>query len=135
MPYSIHILNASGGWIDVASVIPRMYWSTDIVDLSDYLPDGNGEVKLKLYFTATHKIDYVGMDTTKQGEFQPSYAILVTAIHNQAGDVKELLEDSDNLRAELLPGDYVTLQFTALQLQEEKRDFIIILEGHYFIPD
>ncbi len=133
MPYSIHILNASGGWIDVASVIPRMYWSTDIVDLSDYLPDGNGEVKLKLYFTATHKIDYVGMDTTKQGEFELSYANLVTAIHNQAGDVKELLKDSDNLRVELLPDEYVTLQFTAPQLQEEKRDFIIILEGHYFI--
>jgi len=32
----------------------------------------------------------------------------------------------------LLPGDYVTLQFTARQLKDEKRDFIIILEGHYF---
>jgi hypothetical protein len=132
-PYSVHILNATGSWIDAASIIPRMYWSTDIVDLSNYLPDGNGEVKLKLYFTATHKIDYVGMDTTKQGKFELSNANLVTAIHNQAGDVKELLQNSDNLRVELLPGDYVTLRFNAPQLREEERDFIIILEGHYFI--
>ena len=131
---SIHvqISNSTGSWSDVASFIPRLYWATDIIDLSSYLPDANGNLKVRLHFTANHRIDYVGLDTTAQAKTEQQCANLATANHSRLGDVKDLFKYSDNLRVELLPGDYVTLQFTAPQLQEEKRDFIIILEGHYF---
>ena len=89
-------------------------------------------MKVRLYFTAHHKIDYVGLDTTAQARFEQQYANLATANHSRLGDVKELLKNSDNLRVELLPGEHVTLQFTAPHLKEQKRDFIIILEGYYF---
>jgi hypothetical protein len=135
VPYSIHILNATGSWIDVASIIPRIYWSTDIVDLSEYLPDGNGDVKLKLYFTAHHKIDFVGLDTTEQAEFETHYGNLVIANHNRLGDVKEIFRNSDNQHVELLPSEQVLVQFTLPQNFKEERDLIIILEGHYFIPE
>jgi len=132
---SIHIqvLNAKGEWVDVASFIPRVYWSTDILDLSGHLPDVNGDTRVRLYFTADHKIDYVGLDTTKQGEFQLTHGNLATANHTRLDDVKELFQNSDNLYVELLPGEQVTLQFTLPQNLKKERDFIIILEGHYFL--
>ena len=131
---SIHVQvsNATGYWSDVASFIPRIYWSTDIIDLSSYFPDANGDLKVRLYLTANHKIDYAALDTTAQAKIEEQYANLATANHSRLGDIKELFKNSDNLRVELLPGEHITLQFTAPQLQEEKRDFIIILEGHYF---
>jgi len=131
---SIHVqvLNATEQWIDVASFIPRVYWSTDILDLSNYLPDINSETKVRLYFTATHKIDYVGLDTSKHGEYETFYAKLATANHSQLGNVKGLFENSDNQYVELLPGEQVMVRFILPQNTRQKRDFIIILEGHYF---
>jgi hypothetical protein len=131
---SIHvqISNSTGYWCDVAKFIPRIYWATDIIDLSSYLPDANGDLKVRLYFTANHRIDYVGLDTTAQARTEQQYAPLAAANHSRLGDVKRLFRNSDNLRVELLPGDYVTLRFRAPRLRDEKRDFIVILEGHYF---
>jgi hypothetical protein len=134
---SIHVqvLNATGSWVTVASFIPRMYWSTDILNLSSYLPNINGNVQLRLYFTAHHKIDYAGLDTTSQDEFETHYGNLVMAHHNRLGNVKRLLKKSDNQYVELLPSEQVLVQFTLPQNHKEKRDFIITLEGHYFKTD
>jgi len=132
---SIHVQvsKAGGEWVNAASFIPRIYWSTDAIDMSNYLPDINGDVKVRLYFTAHHKIDYVGLDTSKQGEFETRYASLAEANHSRLGEVKEILVSSDDQRVELLPSESITLGFTLPQNTEEKRDFIIVLEGHYFI--
>jgi hypothetical protein len=72
---SIHvqISNSTGDWSDAASFIPRIHWATDIIDLSSYLPDANGDLRVRLYFTADHQIDYVGLDTTAQAR---TYQIL-----------------------------------------------------------
>jgi hypothetical protein len=134
-PVHIQIFNSSGIWHTLATIYPRVYWATDIINLSNYLPDGNGELKVRVSFTSQDRIDYIGLDTTKQGEFELSYANLAKANHMRLGDVKELLQNSDNLRVELLPGEEVTLHFTLPQNFKEERDFIIILEGHYFKVD
>lgn len=131
----VHTLNATGSWVTVASFIPRMYWSTDALNLSDYLPDANGDVKLRLYFTAYHKIDFVGLDTSEQDEFELRHGNLAIANHIRLGDVKYLFKDSNNMHVELLPGERVLVQFTLPQNLREERDFIIILEGHYFRTD
>jgi len=68
----------------------------------------------------------------KAGKYEPQDANLASANHLRLGDVKMLFKNSDNQYVELTPGEQVTLQFTAPRLQEDKRDFIIILEGHYF---
>ncbi len=133
-PTYIQVLNSSRDWHTVTTIYPRIFWSNDIIDLSEYLPDVNGELRVRISFTSKDKIDYVGLDATKQGEFELTYANLVTANHTRLGDVRPLLRTSDNTYVELLPGEQFTLQFTVPQSQEEKRDFIIILEGHYFLP-
>jgi hypothetical protein len=130
-PTYIQVLNSTGNWHTVATIYPRIFWSTDIIDLSEHLPDVNGELRVRISFTSKDKIDYVGLDATRQGEFELSYARLVTANHTRLGDVKLLLQNSDNTYVELLPGEQFTLQFTMPQNSEEKRDFIIVIEGHY----
>jgi len=129
----VQVSKAGGEWVNAASFIPRIYWSTDIIDMSSYLPDINGDVRVRLYFTAHHKIDYVGLDASEQGEFETCYANLAEADHSRLGEVKEILVHSDDQRVELLPSESITLEFTLPQNTEEKRDFIIVLEGHYFI--
>jgi hypothetical protein len=131
-PTYIQVLNSTGDWQTVATIHTRIYWAVDIVDLSSCLPDANGELKVRVSFTGEDKIDYIGLDTTKQGKIEISYANLATANHTRLGDVKELLRTSDDTRVELLPGEQFTLQFTLPQATEERREFIIILEGHYF---
>lgn len=130
---SIHVqVLKPHGWTDVATFIPRTYWSTDIVDLSAHLPDINGELKVRLYLTGNHRIDYIGLDTTKQGEFETRYANLVSAVHSNGTDMKEALMNSDNQYAELLPSQQITLKFTLPQNTKDTRNFIIKTEGHYY---
>lgn len=128
----VQVLNASLDWTTIATLRPRVYWATEIVDLAGYLPNANGELKVRLYFTDVHLIDYLGLDTSKQGEFEVRYATIVSATHSECGDVKETLIHSDNIYAELLPGEEITLEFTIPRNKEDIRDFIIIAEGHYF---
>jgi parallel beta-helix repeat protein len=132
-PWSIHVqvLNNSNEWTAVATILPRVYWSTQIVDLSDHLPDPNGELKVRLYFTAEHKVDYVGLDISKQAEIEIRQAILVSAIHSTLGDVKDLLLETDQTYAELLPNQQITLKYTLPNNTKQARTLMLYCKGHY----
>jgi len=54
----VQVLNSTGEWVDVTTLYPRVYWATDIISLSNHLSN-IVELKIRLYFTNTHKIDYV----------------------------------------------------------------------------
>lgn len=131
-PVYIQTLNSTGAWQTISTIYTRLYWATDIIDLSQHLPDANGELKVRISFTSNDKIDFIGLDTSKQGEFETHHASLASAVHSNGTDMKEALKQSDNLYAELLPGEQVTLKFTLPQNKQDIRDFIIIVEGHYF---
>ncbi|MBE0519924.1 hypothetical protein IBX35_02650 [Candidatus Bathyarchaeota archaeon] len=131
-PVYVQALNATGEWDTAAVFHTRTYWATDIINMTDYLPDAEGNLKVRLCFVSNDKIDYVGLDTSKQGEFEVRYANMASAIHSKCGDVKEMLMHSDNIYTELLPGEQITLKFTLPQNTKDTRDFIIIAEGHYF---
>jgi len=127
----VQILDATEGWVDVVAVRTRVHWSTQVVDLSGYLPGANGELTVRLCFTANHKIDYVGLDTTKQDDFDVHDANLVSATHSVEGDVKTELSASDDLYAELVPGEQIELAFTLPENAEDARTYIIHATGHY----
>jgi hypothetical protein len=42
--FDIFLLASNGTWLDVADVFPRKYWSSDILDLTAYLPLTNGKI-------------------------------------------------------------------------------------------
>ena len=129
----IQVKNSTGGWTEVEGFIPRSYMSTDIIDLSGYLPDADGILKVRVHFTSYHKIDYIGLDTTNQKEFETHEATMISATHSNMTDVNVVLQNSDNLHVELWPGESVIVNFNLPDTTWEKRDYIIILEGHYYI--
>lgn len=129
----IQVQDENGEWNDVASFIPRAYWATDIIDMSEHLPDARENLKVRLYFTASHKIDLVGLDTSPQATIDVKEGQLVSAVHSVDGCVTALLRHSDDNYAELLPRQKIELMFTVQKQTMEARDYVIILEGHYYI--
>jgi hypothetical protein len=130
--FCIHVQtqNEAGEWTDVAVLRTRNYWSTMIVDLTEYLPNPDGTLKIRLYFAGVHRIDYVGLDTTPEANVKIKYAYFLSAVHSTQGNVKKLLRKDDSIYAELVPGEQITLKFTAPNT-EKTRTFIIYIEGHY----
>jgi len=132
MSIHIQVQDPAGNWTDIATIIPRTYWATDIIDVSSYLPSrSNTELKVRLYFTASHKIDYVGLDTTPQASVKTYEANLISAIHSTQGNVKPLLMKNDQTYAELTPGQQIQLTFLLPNNRNEERTFILYAEGHY----
>jgi hypothetical protein len=125
--------NSEGEWETVAEVHPRVNWATQIVDISDYLPHDKEDLKVRLYLTANHKIDYVGLDTSKQADINVRYATLVSATHSIEEKVKLEISKSDGVYAELVPSEQVQLAFTLPKNPENERTFIIYAKGHYHL--
>jgi len=130
---SIHIqvLNASESWVDVVSIIPRAYWATDIIDLLDYLP-AEGELIVRLYFTDNHRVDFVGLDTTPQAEIDVKDVNLLLASHSSEVAVTAELRSDDDVYAELVPDQQITLLFSAGKPDGEARTFIFCIKGYYY---
>jgi hypothetical protein len=126
----VQVLNETGDWTDATALRTRYHWSTLIVDLDDYLPNPDGTLKIRLYFTGIHKIDYVGLDTTPQQDHTLQKAALIYAKHSENGCVTLKLLLNDQEYAELVPGEQITLKFI-LPNTEKTRTFIIQIEGHY----
>ena len=142
---SIHVQvqDKKGKWKDVTSFVPRAYWSTDIIDMSDYLPDARGNLKVRLYFTANHKVDFVGLDTSPQSRSTVQQAQLVSAVHSKnsdptvygesmENDVKSKLLYGDGAYAELMPYEQIKLAFSLQEASNNlSRDYILVCKGHY----
>jgi hypothetical protein len=128
----VQVQDAQNNWNTVVIVSPRTYWSTDIIDMSKHLPDAKGNFKVRLYFTASHKLDYVGLDTSPQETMQVKQGQLVNAVHSVDGNVINKLLYRDQVYTELWPGQSIELAFTLPQQTMEKRNYIIKLEGHYY---
>jgi len=130
-PVYVQVLNATGDWNTVATFHTRTYWATDIINMTGYLPDPEGNLKVRLCFVSTDKIDYVGLDTTPQASIEVHQAFLLSAFHSTQGNVKRLLVENDQTYAELIPGEQIQLTFRLQNNQNEERTFILYTEGHY----
>jgi hypothetical protein len=132
---SIHvqILNETGEWQTVAKIIPRAYWATEIVNLAPYLPNSTSNLQIRLYFTAFHKLDYVGLDTTPQADVTTRQAILISAMHSEQGSVTLKLLFNDQKYAELVPNQQISLLFAMPRKQNPTTTTTLIFytEGHY----
>lgn len=130
-PINIQTINSSGDWNTVATIWTRTYWTIDIVNLSPYLPDKDGELKVRLFFVSSDKIDFVGLDTSKQENLELHYAKMVSATHSVNGNVRSALLEKDSTYSEIIPGQSIELLFTIPQNSEEFRSFIIVVSGRY----
>jgi len=130
-PVYVQVLNATQQWNTVATFHTRTYWATDIINMTAYLPDPEGNLKVRLCFVSNDKIDYIGLDTTPQNSFKLHHATLISAIHSSEGNTRWRLLKNDQTYAELTPGQQIQLTFLLPNNQNEERTFILYTEGHY----
>jgi len=143
-PIYIQTMDSKGKWQTVATIHTRKYWSTDIVDVSKYLPDARGCFKVRLYFVSNDKIDFVGLDTSPQTTITTQQAKLISAVHSKnsdptvygecmESDVKSKLLHSDGAYAELMPYEQIKLAFgfSEAPVNDSVRDFIFVSKGYY----
>ena len=126
----VQVLDADGEWQTVSLVAPRDRWAIEAVDLSEHVTK-NRELLVRLFWTSPHRLDYIGLDTTPQESFAIHYANLAFAVHSDEGNVRWKLLTSDNVYAELTPGQHITLVFKLPNDPNGERIFILYTEGHY----
>lgn len=145
-PIEIQTMNETGDWQTVATIYTRDYWSTDIIDLSEFLPDPKGSLKVRLCFVSNDKVDFIGLDVSPNITINSRSAQLISATHRKSGDptinennmesdVKPLLLHDDDVNAELLPGEQIELAFALQEKEAEANlvtDFIFISRGYYY---
>jgi hypothetical protein len=130
-PVNVQVLNATGCWNTVATFFTRTYWATDIINMTAYLPDPEGNLKVRLCFIANDKIDYIGIDTSPQASVQIRQATLVAAVHSTQGNVKNRLISNDQVYAEIMPGQQIYLEFLLPKNLNQESTFVFYSEGRY----
>lgn len=114
---------------------PHERWATNVFDITTILPDANGDYKLRFFFTNTHKVDFIGIDTSPEvakevHRFAPVYA--------RAGeDVLSRVANTDNNYLVMRKGDELFLKFPyqpqAAGRANFKRDFVFVSRGYYIL--
>jgi hypothetical protein len=128
----VQVPDGASGWQTVAVLHPRDYWGMEAVNMTAFLP-AEGDFIVRLLWTAPHRLDYVGLDTTGSENFTATTAQLVYAFHSSEGNVLSELSSSDDSYAELVPGQQILLAFSLPNTEAGKtRTFIFHSEGHYF---
>ena len=128
----VQVQDANGVWQTVETLIPRAFWSVEAVNMTAYLPS-TGDFIVRLLFTATHRIDFIGLDTSRQTPITVRTASPALASHSTMGNVtSKLLQDDENC-VELVSGQQITLTFTLpKERHDATRDFILYANGYYY---
>jgi len=128
----VQVPDGNGGWHTVEVLHPRDLWSIEAVNMTAYLP-ANGDFIIRLLWTAPHRLDYVGLDTSTQTQTTVNSAPPALAIHSTMGDVTAKLLYDDEDCVELVNGQKITLAFTLPnKAQGATRDFILYTDGYYY---
>jgi hypothetical protein len=127
----VQVKDGNGAWQTVETLVPRAYWSVEAVNLSPYVVQGQN-LWVRLYWKYPHRLDFVGLDTTPQDNYEIRYGNLVSATHSTQGDVKPLLLYSDNLHTELVPGQQIQLEFTLPNNSRPAGTYVFYTKGHYY---
>jgi hypothetical protein len=128
----VQVPDAGGAWRTIEVLNPRDFWSMEAVNLTAYTP-ANGEFVVRLLWTAPHRLDFVGLDTSLQAQVQVNSAQPKLAVHSTQGIVTpKLLYDDENC-VELVNGQQITLWFSVpSQKQATTRSFILYTDGYYY---
>ena len=119
-------------WQDIALLHPRQNWATHLIDLSPWLNDGPQDIVIRLYWLAQHKVDYIDLVQLVPGPIEKKECVLESAVHSEAGSVRDSLLTVDGKYAELVPGEQIELSFEPAEPTGGfVRDFVVVATGHY----
>lgn len=129
---NVQVPDMNGGWQTVEVLHPRDFWAVEAVNLTAYIPT-NGDFIVRLLWTATHRLDYVGLDMSSPAQTTVSRVPPILAVHSTMGDVNAKLLYDDENSVELIKGQHMTLAFTLPnKVQGTTRDFILYTDGYYY---
>ena len=128
--------DVNGEWVDRVSANPRFNWSTMTFDVSNLLPDGLGERKVRLLARSCrqekyHILDWVGLDVSAPAPANVVQFHPITAVHSVQGNVGAELMAEDGNRVVMSPGELITLTFPAPDPNGLKRDLFFVSHGYY----
>lgn len=121
-------------WKMIGVLHPRENWQYEFLPLTSSIPGDT--LILRLKFTSYHELDKVFL-VNSSGNGIIKECPLDFAFHSVEGDITQEIKNSDDMYAELMPGEEISLSFTAPSLPEKnmKRDFIFISSGYYEVMD
>ncbi|NWG29372.1 MAG: S8 family peptidase [Ignavibacteriaceae bacterium] len=90
------------------------------------LPPGNIEITINQELTLNYLTIVRNLKTARVNTLS-----LLSATHQQSGDVKNLLTGIDQSYAEILPGDMINFEFQKGIIPAEKREYILKSVGRY----
>jgi len=117
---------------ETSTLRPRENGTLAVSDISTLIPDADQDFMVKLYFPASHSIDYIGLDTSTQVDVEMKKLPLLKAVHSNDGDATDAILNNDDIYVEITPGEHIDLYFEDVSCQNSaKRDFVLISNGHY----
>jgi hypothetical protein len=133
MSIQLQVLD-EGEWITVEEVHPRaMNFNWEIADLSPYITFGEPLV-IRLLWTDTHFLDFVGLDTSPQQPLSITTLLAVQAFDDSNLDITSLVTNDDGVYAEIIPTEYLTFLFGVPTLEDGLiRDWILFVDGYYVL--
>ncbi|WP_456477735.1 PKD domain-containing protein [Geoglobus ahangari] len=113
----------------IGELYPRTNRHVQAIDLSNYVPAEG--LRVRLYWTENHEIEFVGLDTSENGRIAISEAPLVRAEHSNGINVTEKLRTENSIYSQLRPGERITLYFEIPEMKGAVRDLILVVDGFY----
>jgi hypothetical protein len=128
----VQIESSDGNWDEIGFMRPREHTSEAVVPLPAFVPTVGAPARVRLLWTGSHSLDYVGY-VTRAGEALAIRALEpTTALHSADGSVLEDVARTDDTRTCIPSGETVTLSFTAEPPEEGKeRDLVLVTEGYF----
>ncbi len=132
----VKTLDEGGKWVERGRLKPRFEWSECVFDLSPFLPDRNGEIKVRLESVSHkckyHEIDFAGLSPGPEPVKAVRNLPLLSA--DLGGeDISSLLNSSDNRYVTMSKGGKFSLSFAEEPQTLARRSFLFVSEG-YYIP-
>lgn len=134
---SIHVnLFIDGEYREIDVLHTRNEFYPEVVDLTAYLHHLDSDpIKIKLDFTAPHKICFIGLDTSMPISVKEEKRQIIYAEHSKLGDVTDILKSDNDKLVRLYPGESIDLRFPAPSLQDRtntsKLSYVLVSKGYY----
>ncbi len=127
-----YLLINDNTWKKIGTVHPHQLWDEWALEIPQKLLNQvKSDLKVKLEWTQDHKLDYIGLDTSRQEPIVITALPLLKARHSDCKDVLKLIKTADHKSAVTVMNQQIALEFAASSQPTESRTFIFVSEGKY----
>ncbi len=123
----------NGEWENISVVSPREEWSSQVIDLTDYMAQEHSSLEFRLKWTSNHNLDFVGIAPVYN--IPESHIIkhqLIHADHTYLGDVTSAIRWNDDANISIRRGEGIKLHYDPIDVHNGMdRKFMFESVGWY----